>query len=282
MALAQLLERIEQVPPLSAAASRLLQLQQRSDRSLAQAAEIIEVDPGLTLAVLKASNSAAAAPASPITSVRQGVTYLGERTVLALALSACVPGGMVSPIPGYQSEHGALWRHSLRSGVAARDLAHRCHRREADLAFTAGILHDIGKPLLASVLTAAQRDDLRLASAEKRDVAALERDLVGMSHPEVGEALARRWRLPDALQAGIRFHHEPTRAPEAFRPLAYAVHVGVMHAVLTGHDGGVDDLTYRLDTGFLSVFDLHAADFGSMMSRVERDTAEAMARVGDP
>jgi len=282
-ALAQLLDRIEQVPPLSAAASRLLQLQSRPDRSLAQAAEIVEVDAGLTMAVLKASNSAAAAPASPITSVRQACTYLGERTILALSLSACVPGGMVMPIPGYQSEHGGLWRHSLRSGVAARDLAHRCnHPVEAELAFTSGILHDIGKPILSSVLKSAAKDELRDAAVAKQDIAALERKMVGMSHAEVGEALAKRWRLPETLQAGIRYHHEPTEAPEKLRSLTYSVHVGVMHAILTGFDSGLDDLTYRLDTKFLTVFDLNVVDFGAMMFRVERDTAEAMARVGDP
>jgi hypothetical protein len=55
-----------------------------------------------------------------------------------------------------------------------------------------------------------------------------------------------------------------------------------MHAVLTGFDAGVDDLSYRLDTSFLSVFDLSEVDFGAMMARVDRAAGEAMARVGEP
>ncbi|MBI5545933.1 MAG: HDOD domain-containing protein [Deltaproteobacteria bacterium] len=282
--LAKLLETIEQVPPLSAAALRLLRLQGQPDRSMNEIVQIVEVDAGLTVAVLKASNSAAALPAQPITSVRQALTYLGERMVLALAIAACVPGGMTAPIDGYQGERGALWRHSLRAAMAARELSTRArYRVDSNLAFTAGILHDIGKPVLSTVLGAEGRQALAEAALRREaDFGAVERALAGMSHPEVGEALARRWGLPAALQVAIRHHHEPAQSPEDLRALSYVVHVGVMHSVLTGHACGVDDLCYRLDTGMLSVFDLSVVDFGALMERVDRTTAEAQSRVGEP
>jgi putative nucleotidyltransferase with HDIG domain len=283
--LARLMEQIQRVPPISQAADKLLRLQGRPDSSAADLAKVVEVDAGLTVAVLRSSNSAAARPAQPIHSVRQAVTYVGERTVVALALSVCVPGGMVAPMAAYQSERGSLWRHSLRAAVAARELAGRLRRLrlDPDLAFTAGILHDLGKPVIDAALDAPGRARLvEAAVAKVEDFEAVERAEAGLSHAEVGEALAARWNLPVPLQRALRFHHHPSRAPEDLRALAYVVHVGAMHAALSGQTGGVDELCYRLDMGLLSLFDLSDVDFSALLARVDRDCAEALARVGDP
>lgn len=283
--LARTLRDIERVPPMSPAAQQLLRLQGRRDCSLNDFARVVEVDPGLTASVLRSANSAAAAPAQPVHSVRHAVPYLGERTVVALALSSCVPGGMVAPLAAYGAERGALWRHSLRAAMLARDLASnlRRHRVDPDLAFTAGLLHDIGKAVLADVLS---RDSCaRLAEAalsKEADFESAERNEAGLSHAEAGEALVRRWKLPEELQAALRFHHQPSHAPEPLRPLCFVVHVGTMHAVQAGFTAGVDDLCYRLDMGILSIFDLSEIDFAAMLARVDRGCAEALARVGDP
>ncbi len=283
--LARMLQHIERIPPMSAAAQQLLRLQGKRDSSLDDMARVVEVDPGLTASVLRSANSAAARPAQPVHAVRHAVPYLGERTVVALALSACVPGGLGAPLSAYQAERGALWRHSLRAAVAARDLASHLRRQrvDPDLAFTAGLLHDIGKPVLSKVLAPESRERFAEAALRKEpDFEAVERDEVGLSHAEAGEALARRWSLPPELQAALRFHHQPSAAPEALRPLCYVVHVGTMHAALAGATAGVDDLCYHLDMGVLSLFDLSEIDFFAMLSRVDRDCAEALARVGEP
>jgi putative nucleotidyltransferase with HDIG domain len=283
--LVRLLEQIDRVPPMSAAAQHLLRLQSRPDHSLVEFAKVVEVDPGLTLAVLRASNSAAARPAQPIQSVRQAVTYVGERTVVALALSACVPGGMTAPMEAYQSDRGVLWRHSLRSAVAARDLALHIkrHKIDPDLAFTAALLHDIGKPLLAESLDEGARTRLIAAAVRKdENLEAVERAEAGLCHAEVGEALARRWNLSAPLQVALRFHHQPSQAPEAHRPLAFVVHVAAMHAALTGFAAGLDDQCYRLDMGMLTIFDLSEVDFSAMLQRVDRECADVLARVGEP
>lgn len=283
--LARMLQHIERIPPMSPAAQQLLRLQGRPDTSMDDIARVVEVDPGLTASVLRSANSAASRPVQPVHAARQAVPYLGERAVVALALSSCVPGGMVAPLSAYQAERGALWRHSLRAAVAARDLASnlRRHRVDPDLAFTAGLLHDIGKPVLSEVLAPDARERLAAAALRKEpDFEAVERGEVGLSHAEAGEALARRWSLPQALQTALRFHHQPSRAPEDLRPLCFAVHVGTMHAVLAGSTAGVDDLCYHLDMGVLSLFDLSEIDFYAMLSRVDRGCAEALARVGEP
>ncbi len=275
------LEKIDRVPPLSAAAARLLKMQSAPERSLAEVGKIVEVDAGLTAAVLKASNSAAFRRAEPITSVRMAVTYLGERMVLALALSGAVPGGMSAPLPGYDAAHGELWRHSLRTALAARDLARRCKPRvEGELAFTAGILHDLGKPIISTMVKA----ESLLASMDERhsDFLAAEIAACGMSHPEVGGELARRWQLPATLQAAIRYHHAPKEAPEELRPLVWLVHVADITSMMAGDATGADAMGYRLDPDSKDVLDLPRTEFEALLCRVEREMQKSLAMVEEP
>ncbi|MBI5544578.1 MAG: HDOD domain-containing protein [Deltaproteobacteria bacterium] len=271
--LPDLLARIERVPPMSTVATRLLQLQSSPNRSLAEVGKIVEVDAGLTAAVLKAANSAAARPIQPVVSVRQAVTQLGERMVLALAVAGCVPGGMGARLDGYESERGALWRHSLRTALAARGLARRCHPPvDADLAFTAGILHDLGKSVLSETLKGEAAQLLaKVDCSDAADFARAEREAYGMCHAEVGEALARRWNLPPALRVGIRYHHEPGLAPEEFRSLAYAIHVADVVAMMAGEGTGADTLCYRMDPGVGTVLKFSRREFEELMCRIGKE-----------
>ncbi len=278
---AALVESIERVPPLPVAVTKLLELESNPNRSLAMVGKLVELDPGLTAGVLKSANSAAAHPAQPIVSVTQAVTYLGERMVLALALATCHPG-FLDPLEGYEADRGALWRHSLRTAVGARLLAAKCRRPlAADLAFTAGLLHDIGRLVLAAHLRGR---GLLLSHAvdvhRYRDFVEAERDALGMSHCEVGASLAKRWKLPAPLEAAIGFHHDPARAPEPFQPLAYVIHIADLTAMMAGDGTGVDALAYPLAPDIAAHLDLDRRGLDSLMLRVEHEASAAALILG--
>ena len=277
--LAQLWQRIEKIPQLSATAGRLLRLQSSQEGSLAEIGRAVSVDPSLTAAVLRSANSAAARPAQPICSVVQAVSYLGERMVLAMALAACVPGGMVMPLEGYRSERGALWRHSLSVALCARELAKLCRPALGpDLAFTAGLLHDIGKPVLGLILGSDTTALLKGIEARRRaDSARAEHELVGVDHAEVGEALARRWNLPEALCFALRHHHDPSLAPPAHRALAGAVHLGDLVTLRADDAIQADELAQVVEKADLAGLRPGPAEIDRLLAFAQKEMVNAMA-----
>jgi HD-like signal output (HDOD) protein len=145
----------------------------------------------------------------------------------------------------------------LRTAVAAREIArHSNTDLSKDLAFTAGILHAIGKAVLSDFLHESAPDLLaNIDSHDIRDYLEGERKILGMDHAEAGFELAKAWELPESLQMAIRHHHTPQQAPEQYRPLVYAVHLGCIIAMMSGSQSS-DALQYHLDKDYSDYFNI--------------------------
>jgi len=142
----EILNRVKEIPPLSTSASQLMMLMGKPDRDLQETVKIVECDLGLTAKVLRVVNSSAFALMQPTTSIARAVSYLGEKMVLGIALDACTGSILRRPMKGYEGRSDALWEHNLMTAIAARRVAGFAKEEiSSDIAFTAGILHDIGK-----------------------------------------------------------------------------------------------------------------------------------------
>ncbi|PNU21106.1 phosphohydrolase [Geothermobacter hydrogeniphilus] len=243
---------IEKAPLLSANAQRLMQITADTDHELGDVIDIVKCDATLTARVLRVVNSAAYDLLNPISSIDRAVSYLGERMVTCIAIGDSVGNLMNRPMAGYQAAAGELWRHDLFTAFAAREIA-RCARGDMtiDLAFTAGLLHDIGKAILSEFLHGSAENlvgDIDAGHVE--NYLGGEKKLLGMDHAEIGLELAKSWQLPTPLQSAIAFHHEPQRAPEEDRLLVYAVHLGDIIAMMNGFGTGSDSMQYQLDQGY--------------------------------
>ncbi|OQX18679.1 MAG: hypothetical protein BWK76_06830 [Desulfobulbaceae bacterium A2] len=250
---ADILRALDRMPMLSRSAARLLEVSSRQDHAPGEILDIIRHDAVLTGRLLQVVNSAAYSLVQQVETVDRAVTYLGERMVVGLALEHSIGAMLQQELPGYEAGAGDLWRHDLRTAIAAREIA-LCSRGacKPDQAFTAGLLHDIGKAVLSAyLLHSAATLQGKVRDREQEDYAAAERDLLGIDHAQLGEALARHWQLPRILQAAILHHHHPAAAPEEFRPIVYAVHLGDILAYMGGSGTGADQLFYHLDTRYV-------------------------------
>ncbi|WP_020655659.1 HDOD domain-containing protein [Massilia niastensis] len=186
-------------------------------------------DQALTAKTLRLANSSAFGLQVKATTIQQAMTFLGFQTtrklIAAAAMTGCFPSGRC---PGFSDK--AFWRHSIASAACARILARRV-RFNQDVAFTAGLLHDIGRLVLVTrypehyqvVLAERKRSDCGLLAAE--------RAVLGLDHVAAGVALAEQWNFSDTMRQAIAFHHEPEQAGAGF--LATIVHVAdaVAHAL---------------------------------------------------
>jgi len=257
----EIVKRVKQISPLSQSAMKLLEVLKRDDYSLSEITKIVEYDPALTANVLKVVNAPAFGLGQPVPSLARAVAFLGDKTVIGIAIASCAPQVYNKTLDGYQAESGELWRHCLHAAIAAREaVKHAKQPVNAEAAFTAGILHDIGKAVLSEFLQ-GQSETVLAAIGEHAapSFSDVERKNLGLDHCEVGLALAAHWNLPIALRQCIRYHHTPMEAEEASRGLVYAVHLGDAVAMMSGSGTGVDSLYYPLDENWPAYFNLDEA-----------------------
>lgn len=288
----QLLEVIRDTEPLSESASRLLALMGDGTHSLADVTHIATTDAKLALRILRTVNSAAFGLRSQVDSLERAVAYLGDKTVLGIAMHMGADRLYKKELPGYMAEGGALWRHSLYVAVACRELAkHTADAVSPDVAYTAGLLHDIGKSLLDSFLLSPES---RIAMSteppshgvptpeaadggdDRMDFDALERAQVETDHAEVGAALLEAWGLPGSLRAAVAHHHAPSEAAEKDRPLVYVVHLGDFLSMMGGTGTGMDALRYTLDAAYGEVIHLLPRELDRIQFDVQQECAKTL------
>lgn len=265
-----ILAAIRKIPLLSPSVSRLLLITADPDYDLDEVLDLIRCDAALTARLLKVVNSAGMGLMQPIASLERAVSYLGCRLVVGLALSQSTGDLFERPLSGYESERGDLWRHDLFCAMAARAIA-RHSRQEigADLAFTCGLLHDIGKVVLSEFLKETSAQVLSaIGQGQAASYLEAESQRLGLDHAQVGYELARYWQLPEVLQEAIRHHHHPAGAAAAHRPMVYAVHLGDMLAMMGGQGTGSDSLLYPLDQDYETFFDLSKQNLACLLLEI--------------
>ena len=218
--------RIESLPSLPDLYLRVVAEVQREDANLATVARIISEDPAMTAAILKMVNSSFFGFFRPLTNPAQAVNLLGTEIIKGLILSAHLFSVFdFSRFPRYSMD--VLVDHSMATGRIAGAIAtfEGMPPEMVDECFIAGMLHDVGKLILASRFEVEYLGILATVRNENRTVWEVEREVLSTSHAELGAYLLGLWNLPGAVVDALAFHHEPGLAScgKDFTPLT-AVH----------------------------------------------------------
>lgn len=204
--------RCPTLPSLPAVVMEVLKATSRQDADLARLSDVVSKDAALVARILRSVNSSHFGMRHKITSIGQALPVLGLRNLRTLLMGLSVFPAMKKCRPPVL-DHGACCRRSLYSAAAARMWADELKVANSDDCFLAALLMDIG--VLAIAEAAGEEYGNVLGKAERHaDLDALERHQLGLSHAEVGAALAKQWQLPANLIEPIRFHHDPGAAPE--------------------------------------------------------------------
>lgn len=212
---ASLVERLDELPPLPAVAARVLAMAEDERTSAIDLAHVLSTDQALTAKLIRISNSAFYGFARRISTVREAVVVLGFRQVRQVALGTSmmtafrVPSRLASVF-----DVDLFWGHSVAVAVAAESIAKRTRAARAEDAFTAGILHDIGRLVFSLLEPDRFREAVELARDARVPLEEAELVVLGTSHTELGEALGRRWKFPTHLADAIAQHHDPALTPE--------------------------------------------------------------------
>jgi putative nucleotidyltransferase with HDIG domain len=211
----ELVAKARNLPQVSGAALKLVNLLDESDDSK-EAIDVIKSDALLTAKLLRLCNSSSMALAEPVSSVDHAILLLGHNQILNLVLALAFGKTMTCPLPGYAMEANDLWRHAFLAATAGENLVSRGFFSGAEpaVAFTAALLHDMGKLVMAQAMTGETYGAFQkhLANDGNTSIDA-EREMTGTDHAEVGACLLHVWRLPDHIIEAVANHHKPILKP---------------------------------------------------------------------
>lgn len=196
------------------------------DSSLDVIDGLVIKDPALTAKVLQVVNSVSVGLSEKVSDPLRAIQHLGLNTVRSLALSAHVFSSF-TPAQKINFPMDALWTHLMRCGDIARAImrAEGAESAQADAAYTAALLHDIGKLMLADSLPADFQNVLTQAAMRDAPFYAIEMEVLGATHAGLAAYLLGLWGLPAAVVEAVAFHHTPEKSShQEFSPLT-AVHV---------------------------------------------------------
>lgn len=205
--LADVLRRIHNLPSLPAVVIELLASLEGDDVHIEKLASEISQDQALSAKTLRLANSSFYGMARQVTTIQEAVAILGLGTVRNVVTTASLMGAFPSHPPG-GFDATPFWRHAIAVAVCARALALGL-QSNPDLAYTAGLIHDIGRLVL---VTQFQSDyEATLAFRMQHDCGLLEaeRAVLGLDHAAVGQALSQQWKFPPAIQEAVAAHHRP-------------------------------------------------------------------------
>ena len=219
----KLLREVKVLPPSPQVLPKVLDALRHEQTTLEEVGELISLDPVLTGKLLHYCNSVYFAGREPVTNVPEAIGRVGFQTIFAL-VSTVSGSKAFNPPEDSGVDGGQLWKHSLTTAFACKFIADDIEA-DGNLLFTAGLLHDIGRVVLAQAKGAAYGQLLQQAASTGGDATALEKAAYGFTHADVGACLMDTWKLPVLLVEAVRCHHQPTAAG-GVKKLAACVCVG--------------------------------------------------------
>lgn len=249
-------QELTKLPSVPDVILKLSQMLEDSDVTAEELGRVIQLDPQLTAQMLRASNSAYYALPREITSMKEAVAILGQKALKAQVYAILSQKMLNRQLAGYGLGKGDLWNAALTGAVYAKKIATLYDFKESDTAFTVAVLRDIGKLILHDYVGDAFQDLEAQAIEFKQGFDEAERQLLGFSHSELGEVIGKKWKFPERMIYGIRYHHKPSELKEKVSDDVFQL-LGIVHladalCMMMGHGMGNDGLLYAVDLTYLN------------------------------
>jgi len=238
------------VRPIPQIALKIIRMIRQQSYDMEDMAEQTRRDQVISAKVIRLCNSARFGMKTD--AIDRALVMIGEKRLLQFILTAALDDFFPETETGYSLCKGGLYKHALGTAMTAESLANFTGRVPADIAYTAGLLHDIGKVVLDQRISEVTPLFYRRMQVDGRDLIDVEHEAFGVSHDEAGGLLAKQWSLPESLTDAIRYHHQPEQS--------------VVNLELTHHVYLADLLMSR----FMAGQELERLDTTSLRPRLER------------
>ncbi len=256
----EILKDPSKLPAMSHVVIRVMELLRDPAVSINQLAAEISNDPTITASIIKLSNSAYYRASKPIRTVQEALMTLGIQTVKEMILVSASKAVLHKDLKGYSLDAEEVWVHSLIVGLlSSKIVEHKKIDLPKDLAFTSGLLHDIGKVILTQFFPYHILDIRNELKNMTTTFTELEKKYFGYDHQEVGVQVLTAWNFPAELIEVVGHHHNPQNAKK-FPLLASVVHIANTIAIISGIGIDIGGINHELSSFALQKTGINDSD----------------------
>ncbi len=242
-----IINNLDALPSLPDVVTKIINMVNDPNVDFKKVAEEISKDQSITTNILKISNSAYFSKGKEISSVDKALVTLGLKEVKDIVVVAATKQVLDKPVIGYDLAKGDLWKHNIAVAMLSKKIALDHKKRGlSDIVFTGGIIHDVGKTVLALYVANTFKEILETTTEKQITFCQAEHEIMGFDHQEIGEKILAKWKFPDTLQHIVRYHHDAHLAPDSSKEAVSIVHVANTICQMAGIGIGGDGLYYEL------------------------------------
>lgn len=266
----ELLNKANNLPQNFHVAVKTAKLLDNLNVDIHELSRTISSDQALVTQLLKLCNSAQYGFSKKIASVNDAIARLGFKTLKSIVFAIVTKGSFNRKIEGYDLQKGELWKNSISCAVYAKYLAELTGYKDPELAFTVGLLRDIGKLIIHQYVKEKSNQIISMVDSEKITFLEAEERVLGYNHSQIGAKIASKWNFPKVIEEAIEFHHGPENARgkcEDFK-LINIVHVADSMTMILGVGIGSDGMMNSLDIKSLETLgiNINSANIESLIS----------------
>jgi putative nucleotidyltransferase with HDIG domain len=261
---------IGELPALPRALIAAVRVLSQDDVPAGDCIDAIERDQALATRMLRLANSAFYGARGQVSSIGDAVQMLGMRTVASVVAAVSLRSTLAQlKCDAFSFE--AYWQHALSAAVMARELS-RPAEHDPGEAFLAALLHDVGQLILVMSHPEQAQQALQLSQDTGVDLYEAERQVIGISHDEVGADVARHWHFPASIVSAIAAHHVPL-APEPGDRLSLSALIHLSDALALQLDSGERDFDAMCDEEVWACLHLTEDSLQQLFARTEQEIA---------
>ena len=201
-------DRVNNLSTLPDMIHKVVSLVQDEKTSATKLGDLISYDQAISTRLLKVANSAYYGFPREISTIQHAIILIGFEQVKSLSLGIAVFDVMKGADDTTSLMQDAFWKHSAGCSLAAKIICKKLGKPDGGVAFTASLLHDIGKIILANFFSREYKVVLEKVQEDGKSFVEIEEGVFGFTHADVGEWLCSRWKLPRSLASSVRYHHK--------------------------------------------------------------------------
>lgn len=263
-----LINKIEDMPLLPDRISKIISLTENPDSTIKDLEKELLKDQSLTSKILKLANSTYYGYARRISTISQAIILLGSKSIKSLILASTVSQFLIKELPGgYGLEKYDLWHQSQTCAIISRFIAKHLKYEQAEQAYIAGLLRDIGKPLLNYYVSQEYQAILSKVESEGKSFIEAEEEILGFNHAEIGAKVTEKWNFPPNLVESINHHHYPELS-KIDPKLVSIVHIADSITMMLGVGLGNDGLCYNFSDFALTTLNISEEDINTIIYEI--------------
>lgn len=263
------------IPPFPKVAMQVMKMLDDPAVQAKDLAEVIQYDSAITANILKTCNAAYFGLPRKVSALDDALVLMGQdalKDILIASSSARFYKGGAGE--GYQLEQGELWKHSVAVAIMSKLISRHFEGIAPGTAFTAGLLHDIGKRFLSSFVASDFKKIMDRTYIDGLSFMAAEHEILGMDHAELGSLILQKWDFGEDMIQAVKMHHDPQALDKD--PLIALVAMANTLVISLGIGVGADGLSGAMQGQGLKRFGITALDLDRYMSMLfmEMERAE--------